>query len=250
MAKQSEKDYLKAIGEDGIQHAVAKPFSDPACGEYLSEMGALFTLLPEPPARLLDVGCGTGWTSCFFGKGGYEVVGLDIAEDMIKYANQNKEREQLDNVSFVVRDYENINYKNEFDCAVFHESLHHAEDEGEALKMVYQALKPGGICVTSEPGFGHAASAQAQEAIEKYNITEKDMPPGTIWKFAQKAGFSKMKIYPHGSTVNKLIYASEKRVENKKFLKPLMKMNLFKSLLVAFLTFYYRKRNGITVLVK
>ena len=79
MAKQGEIDYLKNIGQDGIQHAVHKPFSDPECGKYLSELGAVFTLLPPPPARLLDIGCGTGWTSRFFARRGYEVVGIDMA---------------------------------------------------------------------------------------------------------------------------------------------------------------------------
>ena len=39
--------------------------------------------LPDPPARILDMGCGGGWTSIFFAKRGYEVVGQDISQDMI-----------------------------------------------------------------------------------------------------------------------------------------------------------------------
>src|SRR6516164_2425848 len=108
MAKQGERDYLKKLNADSVRHAVNKPFSDPDCGSYLMEIGAIMTLLPPPPARLLDVGCGTGWTSLFFARRGYEVVGVDIAPDMIHHANENKQRAQLDNVRFLVCDYESF----------------------------------------------------------------------------------------------------------------------------------------------
>ena len=45
-------------------------------------------LLPAPPCRLLDAGCGTGWTSLFFARHRWEVVGCDIAPDMIAQAEE------------------------------------------------------------------------------------------------------------------------------------------------------------------
>lgn len=65
MSKKGEIDFLKKIGEDRVHHAVKKPFSDPDCGRYLIEIGIIRTLLPQPPKKLLDLGCGTGWTSIF-----------------------------------------------------------------------------------------------------------------------------------------------------------------------------------------
>src|SRR5207244_11070644 len=86
MAKSGEIDYLKNLGAAGVWHAANKPFSDPGCGRYLAELGAILALLPPPPARLLDLGCGTGWTSVFFARAGYDVVGVDLAPDMIAHA--------------------------------------------------------------------------------------------------------------------------------------------------------------------
>ena len=70
------------------------------------------------------------------------------AADMIALANENKARWGIDNVDFVVSDYEAMTFDHEFDAAVFYDSLHHAVDERLALAKVYQALKPGGkVCI-------------------------------------------------------------------------------------------------------
>ena len=63
MGKAGEIDFLKNFGPDAVKFAMEKPFSDPNCWRYFLELGALMGLLPPPPGRLLDLGCGTGWTS-------------------------------------------------------------------------------------------------------------------------------------------------------------------------------------------
>src|SRR5437763_5973390 len=108
MPKTGEIDYLKKLGAAGVRHAIDKPFSDPDCPRYLAEMAAVLALLPPPPARLLDLGCGTGWTSVFFARAGYDVVGLDLAPDMIAHAEANGTRAGLDRLEFVVADYEEM----------------------------------------------------------------------------------------------------------------------------------------------
>ena len=208
MAKQGEIDYLKNIGDDGIKHAVHKPFSDQECGKYLFELGAVFTLLPPPPARLLDIGCGTGWTSRFFAKRGYEVVGIDIAPDMIFQAQQAAKCERIANVSFLACDYEDVSFQNEFDCAVFFDSLHHAVDEQQAVTMAYRACKPGAVCVTSEPGTGHQDQPGSIEAMRRFGVTEKDMPPKKIIQLGKRAGFTSFRIVPHAFDINVAVFKS------------------------------------------
>ena len=44
MPKRGEIDYIQNIGPDAVRHARAKPFSDPKCGQYLMDMGAILTL--------------------------------------------------------------------------------------------------------------------------------------------------------------------------------------------------------------
>jgi len=197
MTKDSERTYLSALTEDSLRDTIEKPFSNQSCGQCLIEIGALFLLLPPPPLRLLDLGCGTGWTSRFFARRGYDVTGVDISDDMISCAEKHRLNEGIDNLRFQVMDYESSPFKEEFDIAVFYDSLHHAEDEALALKAVYQALVPGGVCITSEPGLGHGSSPDSLQAMALYGVTERDMDPPKIWRAAKKAGFHSQKLFAH-----------------------------------------------------
>ena len=52
MPRTGELTYYEKIGEAGRNHALSKPFSDEECGLNLMRVGALFSLLPPPPARI------------------------------------------------------------------------------------------------------------------------------------------------------------------------------------------------------
>ena len=196
MGKSGEIDYLTKGGPDFIRHAKYKPFSDINCAGYLMEFGGLMALLPPPPARVLDLGCGTGWTSRFLAKTGYETVAIDISPEMIFHAEEMRQQDKLDNLSFVVADYEDLQFLEEFDAVVFYDSLHHAVDEELALRKAYQALRPGGVCLASEPGEGHSLSEAAVRAVERFDVTEKDMPPRYIMEIGRRCGFRDLASAP------------------------------------------------------
>jgi len=247
MPKQGEIGYARAIGRAAMHDAYEKPFSDDDCGAALMELGAMLYLLPAPPGKLLDLGCGTGWTSCFFARRGYDVVGQDICADMIEYAYQNKARYQVENLEFVTCDYEQMGFDNEFDCAVFYDSLHHSVSEEDALRMVYKALKPGGICVTSEPGMGHAHRPHSQVAMELFNVTERDMPPGRIIRAGRKAGFRRWRVYPHMKPLSACLFG----VSKQSFFHKLRWLPSFLRVLpLPFLASFYKHMSGIVVLEK
>ncbi len=196
MPKAGELTYLSALSDGRKEHAENKPFSDTGAGHLFADLGMMRMLLHDPPGRVLDLGCGTGWTSCFLAKMGYEVVGQDIAPDMIKSAIINKQRYEAHSANFVVSDYESMAYENEFDGACFFDSLHHAEDERLALEAVFRALKPGGVVVTHEPGKGHSKHEDSIHAVEEYGVTEKDMPPSHIMQIGAEIGYSKARYFP------------------------------------------------------
>lgn len=247
MTKDAEKNYLKNLGPDGIKHANNKPFSDQRCGEYLSELGAIMSILPKPPAKLYDLGCGTGWSSFFFARQGYDVTGQDIADDMISLAQTKKGQENITNISFLVQDYEDTQFDSQFDCAVFLDSLHHSVNEEAALKSVYNALKPGGVCITSEPGFGHANNKTSKNASANYGVTEKSMPPYKIIRLGKKVGFKRFKVYPHASFKSMILYNNEKPIT---LAGKIAKLNLIRPLAAIFNILLYKRMDGIVTMIK
>jgi len=248
MTKQGEISYLRAVGAPGIRHMLNKPFSDDACGANLMQIGAVMSLLPPPPARILDVGCGTGWTSFFLARRGYTVVGVDICPDAIAHANAQRDKLEIDHVRFLAVDYEEMTFDEEFDAALFFDSLHHAVDHAAAIQKVGHALKPGGVCITSEPGRGHQRSRSAQEARQQYDVTEKDMPPRTIIEAARRAGFRSFQVYPHARDLEKVAYS-------RRFLGRWARWgNRCRQLATFFLIIgvllFRQRRNGMVVMVK
>jgi SAM-dependent methyltransferase len=252
MTKQAEQEYLDKIGEIGSQHALSKPFTDEVPGTNLTSIGLVMSLLPRPPARLLDLGCGTGWTSAFFALSGYEVVGQDIAANMLALAEQNKNRYQAHNLHFVLSDYEGLSFQEEFDCAVFFDSLHHCDDESLALKSVYRALKPGGILITHEPGVGHSVNPHSIKAMEMYGVNERDMPPSLIIKRGHEIGFSKFHVFPMFHQIQNTFYNPRCSVTPKVWSHPLAKWKLIKNRFKAAFNLSENSRNesSIVMLVK
>ena len=243
MATQGEYDYFKNIGAAGMQHAEHKPWSDEQCGLYLMELGAMMGLMPQG-GRLLDMGCGTGWTSVLFAKRGYEVVGAELVPEAVEAGRRLRQENGLLNLDFVVGDYESLGFDGEFDIVVFFDCLHHAVDEVAALRSAYRALKPGGICITSEPGRGHERRSRA--VVAQYGVTERDMHPAKIIRAGKQVGFRRFSVHPHASYLYIALYRKELRGAVGKLLRfPGMRT------LAGIATLLFSKHQaGITVLRK
>lgn len=243
MATQGEYDYFKNIGAEGMQHATHKPWSDAQCGLYLMELGAMMGMMPEG-GRLLDMGCGTGWTSVLFAKRGYEVVGTDLVPEAIEAGRRMKEAQGIGNLDFVVGDYESLAFREEFDIVVFFDCLHHAVDEVSALASAYRALKPGGIVITSEPGWGH--ERRSADVIAEFGVTERDMHPAKIIRGAKKVGFRNFNVVPRAS----YLYISLYRRKSHGMLGRLLRIPGMRTLLGMAMVLFSKHQSGIVVLQK
>ena len=122
--KAGERAYYARLGPDGLRHARGKPYSDRDCGKYLVDMGALLQMIGPPPGAVLDLGCGTGWTSRILARAGFEVLGVDISPDAIGIARSVALEENATGVQFVEADYEGFKSERSFDYALFYDSLH------------------------------------------------------------------------------------------------------------------------------
>ena len=204
MPTEGELAYYDAIGQAGVDHASLKPFSDPDCGFDLMQVGGLFTLLPPPPARILECGCGTGWLTRLFAQRGYECVGIDVAPKAIELARSIPAAAGPE-PEFAVADAETMAFDAEFDAVVFYDALHHSIDEAAVIRNAFRALRPGGVCITSEPGIGHQEASA--EVVETYGVTEKDMPASYIIELGRNAGFQEADVIPRFDNLGRFFTA-------------------------------------------
>ena len=204
MMKQDEIDYIKTVVEKDkmdsntfLEYLYSKPYSDNQCWLYLVDMGQTLKFLPPKPARVLDLGVGSGWTSEILAKCGYSVVGIDINPDMIALSQRrlNSLPSASIDLKFHVADFEKPIPFGPFDAAVSYDSLHHAENEMLLIQRVFDVLKPSAVFVMIEPGKGHSLAEYSIQAMKKYGTTEKDMPFEHVEPLLKKAGFKSVSQY-------------------------------------------------------
>jgi len=102
--------------------------------------------------NILDIGCGTGRLSEFFAESGFRVRGIDFSERSIVIARQNSRQ---DNPDYIVKSAWDIKDSNFYDavisCGCLSSTCKDADELKKLLKIIYEALKPGGVLLISEP---------------------------------------------------------------------------------------------------
>jgi ubiquinone/menaquinone biosynthesis C-methylase UbiE len=104
----------------------------------------------QPGARILEVGCGTGTVALAAKRKagpGSQVVGIDIAPDMVQQARQKAAKAGLD-VRFEVGRIESIPFPDaQFDLVLSSLMLHHIHGDAarqQGMREIFRVLKPGG----------------------------------------------------------------------------------------------------------
>lgn len=102
--------------------------------------------------RVLDLGCGHGALSIGLAeRGAAEVVGLDLDDDRIDFANRTLERafpELRKQIQFQCEDV--FNLEDQFDLIVSKDAFEHIDDLDGVIRHLHGLLKPGGHLA---PGF-------------------------------------------------------------------------------------------------
>ena len=92
---------------------------------------------------------------------------------------------------------------------VFSDSvIEHVPDPAATVERLARALKPGGTLITHEPGEGHATQPDSLEAVRRYGVTERDMPPRHIVRVARQIGFRGARCYPLPDDIFRASYLS------------------------------------------
>jgi arsenite methyltransferase len=105
---------------------------------------------------ILDVGCGTGVTPCYLVKRyGCRVVGIDISDKMIVWANETASSERVESrVEFRVADAQELPFDNAIFDVVICESVNvFVPDKPKAVDEYARVIKPGGYVGLSLQSF-------------------------------------------------------------------------------------------------
>lgn len=174
-------------------------------------------LRSDPPARVADVGCGSGWSSIAITQAypKVQVDGLDVDEESIATARANADLEGVsDRVSFQVRDAADPELAGRYDLAIAIECIHDMARPVEALRAMRGLVGQGGTVLVVDERVGENFTAPGDE-LERLNYgfsvlhclavgmaeqpsagTGTVMRPQTLRQYALDAGFQDIEMLP------------------------------------------------------
>lgn len=98
--------------------------------------------------RILEVGCGAGFSIKYLEKQYSEFVGVDYSQGLIDYANQYNSSSKTNFICANIKEY---SPEEKFDVIFMIGVLHHFDDIQGILRHIVSLLKPGGVLVANEP---------------------------------------------------------------------------------------------------
>jgi 2-polyprenyl-3-methyl-5-hydroxy-6-metoxy-1,4-benzoquinol methylase len=174
-------------------------------------------LRADPPARVADFACGTGWSSIAMARAYPRITvhGLDLDEDAIAAATRHALEAGLsDRVTYSVANASDASQSGRFDLVTVLEALHDIPRPVDALRSARQLLAPGGSVLILDELVEDEFTAPASE-LERYHYgwslmsclpdamgdpesaaTGAVMRPATLRRYATEAGFREVQILP------------------------------------------------------
>jgi SAM-dependent methyltransferase len=179
--------------------------------------GLVERLTADPPARVADVGCGSGWSAIAIAQGypKVEVTGLDLDSDSVSDARRNAAEAGLGGrASFEVRDAADSALAGSFDLVCAFETIHDMCDPVGALRAMRSLRAPGGTVLVADERVADTFTVDVADA-ERFSWgfsalhclpTAMTAPPaagtGTIMRipvfrqYAADAGFTDVEVLP------------------------------------------------------
>ncbi|WP_159885075.1 class I SAM-dependent methyltransferase [Paenibacillus puerhi] len=117
--------------------------------------------------RILEVGCGTGRTSCYLARQGFQVTGLDLRPDMLAKAAARSSAEQLE-VQWVQGDITDLPFDDGTFDVVLAESVTSFASIPAALGEYYRVLSPEGTLYDREVAAFPSMSAESREKLSEF----------------------------------------------------------------------------------
>ena len=174
-------------------------------------------LRSEPPARVADLACGTGWSSIAMAQA-YPLIsvdGFDLDADAIQAARRNAGEAGLaDRVTFTAADASGPGIPGQYDLVTIIEGLHDMSRPADALRVARGMLtEPGCVIVADELvedefsapasieeqyhyGWSVVACLPAVMGDPDTAATGAMMRPATLRRYALEAGFRDLEVLP------------------------------------------------------
>lgn len=149
-----------------------------------------------PEVYTLEIGCGTGLFTEMFCQTGARILAVDISPELIERAVSRNLPE--DTVRFMEKRFESCDIDGPFDAVVGSSILHHLEVE-EALKKIYELLRPGGVMSFAEPNMLNPQVFAERKFRRLFPHISPDETAFVRWALKntlQKVGFSDTEITP------------------------------------------------------
>ncbi len=179
-----------------------KPFGEPWEPDYWIKWAtithALRRLGIHPPATILDVGCGSGWTTTFLAESGYSSIGIDLASAMIEMARRRARRTGVD-AHFRVADMESFSLGRTFEAVLVFDALHHTTRQEETVKRIAEHLEPGGWVLFGEPSLLHHVSPAARRTHREVGWVERGIGVRTLKRDCREVGLGSFRRFFEGT---------------------------------------------------
>jgi 2-polyprenyl-3-methyl-5-hydroxy-6-metoxy-1,4-benzoquinol methylase len=213
--KRGAIEYPGKLEPSHRHHLLTKPFYDLAQkrarweGEGLDDdthrhfcdfANVAVALALSPGARILDVGCGSGWLCEYFARFGYDVTGIDISPELIAMADDRlgkvpygADYEKALRFRFLVHDIEAAALAETFDAIICYDSLHHFEDEHSVLQHLSEMLNYGGQLFVLEgerPPEGSGTEDELRSAMLEYETLESPFSRDYLLSLLREHGFA------------------------------------------------------------
>lgn len=154
-------------------------------------------LLP-PGAKVVDVGCGTGFHVARLRERGFDVVGIEPGEELRSRARANNLGTRIDD-----GDMENLQFPDaSFDGLVAIEVIRHVPHPHLAVAEAARVLRPGGIAIiTAAPKWslnGYALINQVTSRVRVPTFTKQKqhfVTPAEVRRTFQAAGFADVEMH-------------------------------------------------------
>jgi SAM-dependent methyltransferase len=213
--KRGAVEYPRKLAPSDRHHLLTKPFYnlahkhdrwegdgiDADTHRHFCDFANLVQALALPPgARILDVGCGSGWLCEYFARFGYNVTGIDISPELVEMARERlrqipfvTDHERDPAARFLVHDIETAPLQEAFDAVICYDSLHHFEDEHAVMRHLYEMLDHDGQLFVLEgerPPEGSATEAELRGVMQEFETLESPFTRAYLLRLLRENGFA------------------------------------------------------------